>query len=370
MKNKGIHILAKPIGPQCNLNCEYCFYLEKEKLYHDVKDFRMSDKVLETYIKKYIQSQPSPEVEFVWQGGEPTLLGLDFFKKVIKFQMPYIGEKKMLNSLQTNGTLLDDEWCKFLAQHGFLVGLSLDGPEHIHNKYRKTKDDKGSFAETFRALKLLQKHNVEHIVMACIAKEHSKYPLEIYNFFKENGVKTIQFSPVVERDENFTKITDWSVEPEPFGDFLIAITDEWIKKDFGKIFVMNFEWALHNYIGNPSPVCTFAESCGRALAMEHNGDIYACDHNVYEKHKLGNILTDSPSKLADKNQADEFGIDKSKNLSKYCQKCDILMLCNGGCPNNRFEKDNLNYLCAGYKKFFKHIEPYLQKISEQLKTGR
>ncbi|MBT3393195.1 MAG: anaerobic sulfatase maturase [Elusimicrobiaceae bacterium] len=383
---KGLHILAKPIGPKCNLDCQYCFYLEKEAMFQGSENFKMPDKVLEAYTKKYIRTNPSPEVEFVWQGGEPTLMGLDFFKKVIKFQMPYIGEKKILNSLQTNGTLLNDDWCKFLAQHGFLVGLSLDGPENIHNKYRKNKKGEGSFADTLRALKLLQKHNVEHIIMACVAKEHTKHPLEIYNFFKEQGVKTIQFSPVVEReaDENNkkfglslaspssknVKITDWSVNPKEYGNFLIKIVDEWIQKDFGNIFIMNFEWALHNYIGNPSPVCTFAKSCGRALAMEYNGDIFSCDHSVFPDYKLGNILKDNPHNLADKNQENGFGINKTKNISTHCQKCDILELCNGGCPNHRFEKDNLNYLCQGYKKFFKHIEPYLLKISKELQVGR
>src|SRR5512136_747708 len=311
---QGIHIVAKPIGPACNLDCEYCFYLEKQALYGAGEDYRMPDRVLAAFIRRYVEAQPTPVVEFVWQGGEPTLLGIDFFRRVVELQKPFTKSKTITNSLQTNGTLLTDEWCLFLRKNKFMVGISLDGPKEIHNRYRKDKKGNGTFDWVYRGLTLLQKHKVEYNVMACVARETAAYPLEVYRFFKDAGVEFIQFTPIVERlpdahsaqmglhlaapavldrENAETEVTPWSVVPEAYGDFLIALYEEWVRHDVGKVFIMNFEWALNAWIGNPSPVCVHAKTCGRALVIEHNGDAYACDHCVFPEYKLGNILSDT-----------------------------------------------------------------------------
>jgi len=315
----------------------------------------MPDEVLQAYITKYITLQPTPVVGFVWQGGEPTLLGLDFYKRVVELQRPYAGQKEITNSLQTNGTLLDDEWCAFLKENNFLVGLSLDGPKEIHDRYRKDRGGKGSFDKVMRGLKLLQKHGVEYNVMATVARETTYKPLEVYRFFKDQNVEFIQFAPVIERvagaeeqelglklagysslsaDQENSQVTDWSVVPEAYGDFLIAVFDEWIRNDVGTTNVMNFEWALNSWIGNSSPVCQFAQSCGKAIMLEHNGDLYACDHSMYPEFKLGNIVNDNPVRLAENSVAKGFGV-KDANLPVSCQECDVLKACWGGCPKHR-----------------------------------
>jgi len=392
---QGIHIMAKPIGPVCNLNCKYCFYLEKEALFPKGKNYRMSDEVLQAYITKYVTSQPTPVVEFVWQGGEPTLLGLDFFRRVVELQMPFAQDKTIQNSLQTNGTLLTDEWCEFLKKYNFLVGLSLDGPQDIHNRYRIDPGGKPTFDSVMRGLKLLQKHGVEYNVMACVARETAKRPLDVYHFFKDQGVKFIQFTPIVERmpdthakqlglhlaepaalekEEPNTHVTPWTVDPERYGDFLIAVFDEWVRNDVGKTNVMNFEWALNAWIGIPSLVCTYAQQCGKSVIVEHNGDVYACDHCVYPQHRLGNILTDNPIKMVEQSIANGFGVSKETALPQCCRECDVLKACWGGCPKHRFAKTyydepGLHYLCAGYKKFFLYIRKYLKVITQLLEHG-
>jgi uncharacterized protein len=390
---QGIHIVAKPIGPRCNLDCEYCFYLEKQALFPKGEDYAMSDEVLQAYIIKYISMQPTPVVEFVWQGGEPTLLGLDFYKRVVELQRPFTGKKEITNSLQTNGILLDDEWCEFLNENNFLVGLSLDGPKEIHDRYRKDRGGKGSFDKVMRGMDLLKKHGVEFNVMATVARETTYKPLEVYRFFKEQGVKFIQFAPVVERvagadeqqlglklagpssltrEENGA-VTEWSVESEAYGDFLIAIFDEWVRNDVGTTNVMNFEWALNAWIGNFSSVCQHAQSCGKAIMMEHNGDLYACDHSMYPEFKLGNIVDDNPVQVAEKSVASGFGV-KDANLSSSCHDCQVLKACWGGCPKHRFVKTyngglDRYYLCEGYKKYFLYIRKYLHGITQLLENG-
>ncbi|MBW2581057.1 MAG: anaerobic sulfatase maturase [Deltaproteobacteria bacterium] len=390
---QGIHIVAKPIGPKCNLNCDYCFYLEKQALFPKGEDYMMPDEVLQAYITKYITLQPTPVVGFVWQGGEPTLLGLDFYKRVVELQRPYAGQKEITNSLQTNGTLLDDEWCAFLKENNFLVGLSLDGPKEIHDRYRKDRGGKGSFDKVMRGLKLLQKHGVEYNVMATVARETTYKPLEVYRFFKDQNVEFIQFAPVIERvagaeeqelglklagysslsaDQENSQVTDWSVVPEAYGDFLIAVFDEWIRNDVGTTNVMNFEWALNSWIGNSSPVCQFAQSCGKAIMLEHNGDLYACDHSMYPEFKLGNIVNDNPVRLAENSVAKGFGV-KDANLPVSCQECDVLKACWGGCPKHRFARtwndEPVYYLCEGYKKYFSYIKKYLHGITQLLENG-
>lgn len=392
---QGIHVVAKPIGPICNLNCDYCFYLEKQALLGSTKNFRMSDKVLSAFISHYISSQHTPAVDFVWQGGEPTLLGIDFFKKVIELQRPFIKQKTIGNSLQTNGTLLTDEWCAFLKSHRFMVGISLDGPKEIHDRYRRDSAQKGSFDKVIRGLKLLQRHQVDYNVMACVTRDTARHPLDVYRFFRDEGVEFIQFSPIVERmpdavskkyglrfggpatldsEEHCTEVTPWSVIPDEYGDFLIDIYEEWVRHDVGKIFVMNFEWALNAWIGNPSPVCTHASQCGNSLVIEHNGDVYACDHSVYPQYRLGNILSDSLNNMVEMSLQSGFGVAKESALPQCCGNCEVLAACRGGCPKHRFLKTyddapGLQYLCAGYKKFFLHIRKYLRAITQLLENG-
>jgi uncharacterized protein len=393
---QGLHVVAKPIGPACNLNCEYCFYLEKQALFAAGGQYRMSDRVLSAFIAGYISSQPTPVVEFVWQGGEPTLLGIDFFKRALDLQKQFSGVKTITNSLQTNGTLLNDEWCRFLKRHNFMVGVSLDGPKEIHDRYRRDRRGQGTFEQVMRGLKLLQKQKVEYNVLTCVARDTAARPLEVYRFFRDTGVEFIQFTPVVERKpgpqseglglrfaepasldsrEEQTDVTDWSVVPEEYGDFLIAVFEEWVRNDVGKIFVMNFEWTLNAWIGNPSPVCVHARQCGRSLVIEHNGDVYACDHCVYPRYRLGNILTDTLPRMVEKSLRSGFGITKEKALPRSCRECDVLAACQGGCPKHRFattfdDQPGLHYLCDGYKKFFLHIRKYLHVMTQLLEHGQ
>jgi uncharacterized protein len=392
---QGIHVVAKPIGPVCNLSCAYCFYLEKQALFSPGEQYRMSDDVLSAFITRYITSQPTPVVEFVWQGGEPTLLGIDFFKRVIKLQKPFAKQKTITNSLQTNGTLLTEKWCRFLKKHNFTVGLSLDGPQEIHDRYRCDRKGNGSFDKVMQGLKLLREHKVAYNVMACVARETARKPLDVYRFLRDQGVEFIQFSPVVERmpdarsrrhglrlaepaslgkDEQQTEVTPWSVIPDEYGDFLIDIYEEWVRHDVGRVFVMNFEWALNAWIGNPSPVCIHAKQCGRSLALEHNGDVYACDHCVYPEYRLGNILTEALPDLAQRSQRSGFGVSKETALPRWCRECDVLAACQGGCPKHRFAKTyygepGLHYLCPGYRKFFLHIRKYLRAMMQLIEHG-
>jgi uncharacterized protein len=392
---KGIHVVAKPIGPVCNLNCEYCFYLEKQALFGPGEQYRMSDAVLSSFLTNYVASQATPIVEFVWQGGEPTLLGLHFFKRVVELQKSFLGTKTITNSLQTNGTLLSDEWCAFLKKHNFMVGISLDGPKEIHDRYRRDRKGDGTFDQVMRGLRLLQRHRVEYNVLACVARETAKRPLDVYHFFKKEGVEFIQFTPIVERkadsssreiglllagpatlnrEEEQTDVTPWSVIPEEYGDFLIAIYEDWVRHDVGSVFVMNFEWALNAWIGNPSPVCVHAKECGRSVVTEHNGDVFACDHCVYPHYRLGNIKTDRLSTLVEKSLQAGFGIAKETALPRWCRECDALKACQGGCPKHRFttsyyDEPGLHYLCEGYKKFFLHIRKYCHAMTQLLENG-
>jgi serine-type anaerobic sulfatase-maturating enzyme len=352
--------------------------------------------VLSAFIADYIASQPTPAVEFVWQGGEPTLLGIDFFKRVVELQKPFARGKTIANSLQTNGTLLTDEWCRFLKQHNFMVGVSLDGPKEIHDRYRKDRKGRGTFEQVMRGLHLLQKHKVEYNVLACVARDTAAKPLEVYRFLRDAGVEFIQVTPIVERmpdpqsaslglrlaapaaldgREGPGEVTPWSVEPEAWGDFLIGVFEEWVHNDVGKVFVMNFEWALNAWIGNPSPVCVHAKQCGRALVIEHNGDVYACDHCVYPQYRLGNVLTNTLAGMADKSVQSGFGIAKETALPRWCRECEVLAACRGGCPKHRFaqtyhDESGLHYLCAGYRKFFLHIRKYLHVMTQLLEHGQ
>lgn len=388
-------IMAKPIGPVCNLRCEYCFYLEKEALL-DRGDHRMSEKVLEAYIRKYIESQPGREpVAFHWQGGEPTLMGLEFYRKVIRLQRKYSNGRRFTNTIQTNGTLLDDEWGRFLAKNKWLVGLSLDGPKETHDTYRLDGQGKGSFDRVLRGLETLKKHKVEFNVLASVTPVSTRAPLEVYHFLKEVGVKFVQFMPIVERlpDEQASELglklavgvrsgeeveavrmTTWSVKPEAYGDFLIRIFEEWVRTDVGSFAVMNFEWALANYVGRPTGVCQWMPRCGHSPIIEHNGDVYACDHYVYPEYRLGNVLTDDLQKMMQSAGQRRFGDTKLDALPRYCRQCSVGPACWGECPKRRFlttpdGEPGLNYLCAGYRKFFEHAAPYFAAMSRLMQFG-
>jgi uncharacterized protein len=388
------HVMTKPIGPICNLDCRYCFYLEKERLYQDERRWKMPAEVLENYIRQYIQSQPMSEVGFAWQGGEPTLLGVDYFRNVRSLQDRHARGKTITNALQTNGTLLDDEWCEFLAKEKFLVGLSVDGPRELHNTYRVDKQGLDSFDDVWRGLKLLKKHGVEFNTLTVINRANSREPLKVYKFLREFGSGFMQFIPLVERTytgndlpldyappaepgEEAARypVTDWSVEPRQLGKFLITIFDEWVGRDVGRVFVQTFDVALGNWIGAPPGLCVFSPTCGSALAIEHNGDVYSCDHYVYPKFKLGNLTQTPLAQLVESPFQRKFGQDKLDALPRYCIECDVRFACHGECPKHRFIRTptgdpGLNYLCAGYKAFFTHVDPYMKQMSMLLHARR
>lgn len=394
LARQGFHIMAKPVGALCNLNCTYCFYLEKKAFYSNKNNSFMANDVLDKFIKEYIKIQPGDNILFDWQGGEPTLAGIDFFKRVIKLQKKYNNEKIIQNTIQTNGTLLNDEWCNFFAKNKFLVGLSIDGPEMIHNKYRLNNNNKLTFASVIHSLKLLQKYNIDFNVLATINKESSQHPaVEIYKFFKEQGVRYIQFIPIVEReanteskeigitlsvplldfDENYN-VTEWSVEPAQYGKFLIAVFDEWIKNDIGEIFIMNFEWLLGAWAGLSPAMCYITPNCGQNLILEHNGDVFSCDHFMYPPYRLGNILQNDLEKMVFSKKQIKFGMNKEKNLPNFCKQCEYLSVCWGGCPKHRFLKTpddefGLNYLCSGFMEFYTHIAPAMSKMVDLYKMG-
>jgi uncharacterized protein len=385
--------MTKPIGPICNLDCKYCFYLEKEKLYPDERKWRMPDDVLEQYISQYIASQPQEQISFAWQGGEPTLLGVEFFRKVCELQRKYADGKTITNALQTNGTLLDDEWCAFLAEHKFLIGLSIDGPRELHDRYRVDKHQKPTFDDVMRGLELLKNHKAEFNTLTVVNRANSQRPLEVYRFLKEIGSGFIQFIPLVERQAqtrltvlgmDFAEppvpgeierppVTGWSVEAKQYGEFLVRIFDEWVRNDVGRIFVQLFDVALGNWMGAGSSLCVFAEKCGAAMAMEHNGDLYACDHYVYPRYRLGNILNQSLGQMVNSPEQQKFGDDKLDTLPQYCRKCEVRFACNGECPKHRFMQtpdgeDGLNYLCPAYKRFFNHIDPHMRMMADLLRA--
>jgi uncharacterized protein len=387
--------MAKPAGPSCNLRCEYCFYLEKESLLgHGAH--RMSDEVLEAYIRQCAGANldnPSG-ITFAWQGGEPTLMGLDFFKKAVALEKRYSQGRPFVNTLQTNGTLLNDEWCQFLAANGFLVGLSLDGPEHIHDRYRRDAGGAGTFKKVLGALKLLQKYGVEYNVLACVARETAGHPLEVYRFLREQGVKYIQFSPIVERKPNEAAcvlglalgtppslgqfesmdVMDWTVKPAALGEFYRVIFDEWVRNDVGKVFVMNFEWVINGWLGGEGAVCHMSRQCGNCLVVEHDGEVYSCDQFVYPEFRLGNLMTESASSMASSARQAEWGMRKEASLPKQCLECEVGVVCRGGCPKHRFGESyhgepGLNYLCTAHRSFYMHVRKYAMAMGKLLEMG-
>jgi uncharacterized protein len=393
------HLLAKPTGAVCNLDCKYCFFLSKEMLYPGSR-FRMEVELLEIYIRQLLQAQQVPEVTIAWQGGEPTLMGLEFFQRSIELVEKYKQPAQIvLHTIQTNGTKIDDEWAAFFKQHNFLVGLSVDGPQPLHDTYRVNKGGSGSFEQVLRGWHFLMKHEVDVNLLCTVHAANADHPLEIYHFFRDElGAQYMQFIPIIERatpetlplaDLGWSKrpggdrplyqqigelVTGRSVQPEQYGRFLMAIFDEWVKRDVGKVFVQSFDAALANWVGQPS-LCIFQPTCGNALALEHNGDLYSCDHFVEPGFLLGNIQQTHLIELVASNQQRQFGMDKWDSLPKYCRECEVLFACYGECPRNRFintpnGEPGLNYLCAGYKLFFNHIDRPMRIMADLLRHGR
>lgn len=368
------NVMAFPTGPICNLDCAYCYYLNKTTLYPGNKNFMMDEELLAEYIKQYLAAHPGPRVTFGWQGGEPTLRGLDFFRKAVELQEKYKPEGwAIYNSLQTNGVMLDDEWCAFLKEHNFLVGISMDGPAWIHDYYRQDRGGQPTHQRVLRGVKLLQKYKVEYNILCVVNDLNSQHPLEVYRFFREIGANFIQFIPIVEKLPDGS-VSSRTVSGSAFGRFLISVFNEWATRDLGEIFVQTFEEAARVWSGLPAALCVFGETCGRAVVMEHNGDLYACDHFVLPEYKLGNITESTIDDMMNLEKQREFGLSKRESLPAVCQECDVRFMCNGGCLRNRIvETENgrrLNYLCEGYQLFFHYIDPYLKLILKELNEGR
>ncbi len=375
------HIMAKPTGARCNLNCEYCFFLKKEQLYPD-SSFKMSDELMESYIKQTIEAHQVPRVTIAWQGGEPTLMGLDFFKKVVKVIKRYKKPGTQIeHTIQTNGVLIDEKWCEFLSRNNFLVGLSLDGPRRMHDKYRKDKAGNSVFDRVMKAVRLMQRFNVEFNILCTVNSENSKYPLEVYKLFRDEvKARYIQFIPIVEREnesgnQEGTTITNRSVRPKQYGIFLNTIFDEWVHNDVGTMFIQLFDGVLSAWLHGSSSLCIFRPSCGDSIALEHNGDLYSCDHFVEPGYLLGNVMETPLIELVSSEKQRNFGRSKWETLPKFCLDCEYVFACNGECPKNRVltapdEEPGLNWLCEGLKDFFSHTKKYMNMMADLLKEGK
>lgn len=386
---KPLYVMLKPAGAHCNLACKYCYYLEKNKLYPTAQRHLMSDEMLEQFTREYIEAQTMNQVLFTWHGGEPLLRSIDFYRKALSLQQKYAGGRRIDNVIQTNGTLLTDEWCEFFAQNHWLVGISIDGPQPDHDHYRLTAAGKPSWKKVMQGIKLLKKHGVEWNAMAVVNAYNANHPLEFYRFFKENGCQFLQFTPIVERqtrhedgrtlaslaDKNEIPLSEASVAPEQWGYFLCAIFDEWVRKDVGKIFVEIFDCTLANWMGISPGICAYSKECGHAGVMEHNGDVYSCDHFVFPEYKLGNIRDHSLIDMLYGEQQQEFSRLKHSSLPRQCKECDMEFACHGECPKNRFMKDKygdsgLNYLCPGYYHYYQHAAPYMDYMKQELMAQR
>jgi len=406
-QSKPFQLMAKPIGPICNLDCTYCYYLSKEQLLHpDGKkskpSWQMSEETLEQFVRDYIQGQKSRDIAFAWQGGEPTLLGVEFFRRAVALQKKHCPPgTRITNALQTNGTLLNDEWCEFLHDENFLIGLSIDGPRPLHDAYRVNKNQKPTFDKVVAGARLMQKHQVEHNFLVVLNRVNAQKPLEVYRFLRdEMHAKFIQFIPCVEpRDfkqtapqhwqpQRVVKIGDadakpsgpdslvepWSVDPDDYGNFLCTVFDEWLEHDVGTVFVQLFDVALGLWMGMGSSLCVYGETCGTALAIEHDGKVYSCDHYVYPEFELGSIHDKPLAEMVGSAAQKKFGRDKRDSLPKYCRECEVRFACNGECPKSRFihtpdSEPGLNYLCAGLRRFFNHIDPWMKKMAWEVHAG-
>ncbi len=380
--------MLKPAGSLCNLRCKYCYYLEKSQLYQQDKNHVITDALLEKFIKDYIEAQVSPEVLFTWHGGETLMRPIAFYEKALELQKFYGRGRHIENCIQTNGTLITDEWCKFLKKNAFLVGVSIDGPQEFHDEYRKTASGGPSFQKVMKGIRLLNKHGVEWNALAVVNDFNVDYPLDFYHFFKEIGCHYIQFTPIVERivtrSDGLTlapgmteggEITDFSVTPEQWGDFLCTIFDEWVRNDVGNYYVQLFDATLANWVGVTPGICSMSENCGHAGVMEYNGDVYSCDHFVYPEYKLGNLKEKTLYEMMNSAKQMEFAKNKKQRLPQQCKECKFLFACHGECPKNRFLRDRygmpgLNYLCKGYYKFFEHVAPYMDFMKKEYEAQR
>lgn len=384
-----LYIMTKPVGAICNLTCDYCYYLEKSKLYQESPKHIMSDELLEKFIKEYIESQTMPQVLFTWHGGETLMRPLSFYQKAMELQRKYARGRTIDNCIQTNGTLLNDEWCRFFHDNNWLVGVSIDGPQEFHDEYRKNKQGKPSFMKVMQGINLLNKHRVEWNALAVVNDFNADYPLDFYHFFKEIGCRYIQFTPIVERifrhddgrhlaaveEGDNEKLADFSVTPEQWGNFLCTIFDEWVKNDVGEYFIQLFDATLANWVGEQPGVCSLAKTCGHAGVMEFNGDVYSCDHFVFPQYKLGNIYSKTLVEMMYSDKQQQFGRNKFDSLPSQCKECQYLFACNGECPKNRFCKTasgepGLNYLCKGYYQYFDHVAPYMDFMKKELLAER
>ena len=386
---KPLYVMLKPAGAHCNLACKYCYYLEKNNLYQNTPRHLMSDDMLEQFTREYIEAQTMPQVLFTWHGGEPLMRSIDFYKKALALQKKYAHGKQIDNVIQTNGTLLTDEWCEFFAQNHWLVGISIDGPQEYHDHYRVTPAGKPSWEKVMQGISLLKKHRVEWNAMAVVNAYNAEHPLEFYHFFRDNGCQYLQFTPIVERltehedgrtlaslaDDREIPLTDASVTPQQWGNFLCTIFDDWVRHDVGKTFVEIFDCTLANWMGVLPGICAYSKECGHAGVMEHNGDVYSCDHFVFPEYKLGNIREQSLIDMLYGEKQQAFSRLKHTSLPRQCKECDMEFACHGECPKNRFEKDKygeqgLNNLCQGYYQYYTHVAPYMDFMKRELLAQR
>ena len=386
---KPLYVMLKPAGAHCNLACKYCYYLEKNNLYQNSHRHLMSDEMLEQFTREYIEAQTMPQVLFTWHGGEPLMRSIDFYKKALALQKKYAHGKQIDNVIQTNGTLLTDEWCEFFAKNHWLVGISIDGPQEYHDHYRVTPAGKPSWEKVMQGIQLLKKHRVEWNAMAVVNAYNAEHPLEFYHFFRDNGCQYLQFTPIVERltehedgrtlaslaDDREIPLTDASVTPQQWGNFLCTIFDDWVRHDVGKTFVEIFDCTLANWMGVLPGICAYSKECGHAGVMEHNGDVYSCDHFVFPEYKLGNIREQSLIDMLYGEKQQAFSRLKHTSLPRQCKECDMEFACHGECPKNRFEKDKygepgLNYLCQGYYQYYSHVAPYMDFMKRELLAQR
>jgi uncharacterized protein len=375
------HVLAKPAGARCNLACRYCFYLPKAGIYPG-GSFRMSDDLLEEFLRQYIEAQQVPAVTVAWQGGEPTLTGLDFYRRSVELAERIARPGMQLSyTIQTNGTLLDDAWCAFFKEHNVLVGISIDGPQELHDAYRVDQRGRGTFDRVMAGLSCLQEHGVAYNILCAVHAANEGHPLDVYRFFRdEAGAQFLQFIPIVERaivtgSRGGDSVTDRTVNPAGWGRFLCTVFDEWVRRDVGEVFVQHFDTALAAWAGHPPGLCTFAPTCGGAVALEHNGDLYSCDHFVDPDHLLGNILQTPLAELVASEEQRRFGRDKQDTLPRVCRACPVLFACHGECPRNRFVltpdgEPGLNYLCEGYRIFFAHADGPMRIMADLIRRGR
>ena len=386
---KPLYVMLKPAGAHCNLACKYCYYLEKNNLYQNSHRHLMSDEMLEQFTREYIEAQTMPQVLFTWHGGEPLMRSIDFYKKALALQKKYAHGKQIDNVIQTNGTLLTDEWCEFFAQNHWLVGISIDGPQEYYDHYRVTPAGKPSWEKVMQGISLLKKHRVEWNAMAVVNAYNAEHPLEFYHFFRDNGCQYLQFTPIVERltehedgrtlaslaDDREIPLADASVTPQQWGNFLCTIFDDWVRHDVGKTFVEIFDCTLANWMGVLPGICAYSKECGHAGVMEHNGDVYSCDHFVFPEYKLGNIRDQSLIDMLYGEKQQAFSRLKHTSLPRQCKECDMEFACHGECPKNRFEKDKygepgLNYLCQGYYQYYSYVAPYMDFMKRELLAQR